>query len=307
MTLIGHPFDTLKTRMQVGGASSTLQVLRQTVAQEGVLAVYKGLQPALLTTCMTSGLRFGVQHWFNSLLVKRLHSSSGSPTRASHDQLPVGTRVVAEAGGGAACGAVLPLIFTPMELVKVRRQVLRDNATSNWQIALSIWRERGLAGLYTGHRFTVARSTAGNATLFGSYEAWKALLRSSEDAGAAIGGGAGGRGDARPWTSSLLAGILSGWTTQLVTFPIDSAKSRIQAASASAATVGGGGVALPGGAGSAGGGPGGVHNLLPTLAALFREGAAYRGVSSMLVRAVPVHVAYLPVYGLLMATLSPAS
>ena len=284
MTLIGHPFDTLKVRMQTGGTSSTLQVLRQTVANEGAMAVYKGLQPALLTTCITSGLRFGVQHWFNSLLVKRLHSSSGSPTtgRHSHDELPVGTRVLAEAGGGAACGAVLPLIFTPMELVKVRRQVLRDNATSNWQIALSVWRERGLAGLYTGHRFTVARSTAGNATLFGSYEAWKALLRSADG------------GDARPWTSSLLAGILSGWTTQLVTFPIDSAKSRIQAASA---TTGGGG----GGVATA------VHNVLPTIAALFREGRAYAGISTMLVRAVPVHVAYLPVYGLLMATLSPPS
>ena len=50
-----------------------------------------------------------------------------------------------------------------------------------------------------------------------------------------------------------------------------------------------------------------MHNVLPTIAALFREGRAYAGISTMLVRAVPVHVAYLPVYGLLMATLSPPS
>ena len=62
MTLIGHPFDTLKTRMQTNNAyASTWACARQTVAAEGLLAVYKGLGPALATTCLTSGLRFGVQ------------------------------------------------------------------------------------------------------------------------------------------------------------------------------------------------------------------------------------------------------
>ncbi len=67
MTLIGHPFDTLKTRMQTNNAyASTWACARQTVAAEGLLAVYKGLGPALATTCLTSGLRFGVQVRENS-------------------------------------------------------------------------------------------------------------------------------------------------------------------------------------------------------------------------------------------------
>jgi len=293
MTTVGHPFDTLKTRMQASAIpyTSTFHCASQTVRNEGLLALYKGLQPALLTTCLTSGLRFGVQQKFNSMLVEWLaHSSGGSrsrmirrrssastPTISPHrsfDDLSVGTRILAEGGGGAACGLVLPVIFTPMELIKVRRQVLKDNSVSNWQLAMRVWRESGLGGLYTGHRFTVARSTLGNASLFGSFEGWKALLRSPWL----------GHGDAHPWSTSVAAGVLSGWTTQLVVFPIDSAKSRLQA-------------------GAAGRGDG-VGGLLPALAALWRERALYRGIESMLVRAVPVHIAYLPVYGLLMTAVS---
>ena len=51
----------------------------------------------------------------------------------------------------------------------------------------------------------------------------------------------------------------------------------------------------------------GSRALLPALAALWREGAMYTGVSSMLLRAVPVHLAYLPVYGLLMTMMRGAS
>ena len=317
MTLIGHPFDTLKTRMQTNNAyASTWACARQTVAAEGLLAVYKGLGPALATTCLTSGLRFGVQvrensarnlrramqiadatpraapqHHFNAWLVGALspplvtrdgaqllrrRSSAATPTVSPHEfhDLSVGARILAEGGGGAACGLVLPLIFTPMELVKVRRQVMRDDAATSWELARAAWREGGVAALYTGHRFTVARSTLGNASLFGAFEAWKALLRSPFWPG----------GDVGAWRASVLAGVLSGWTTQLVTFPLDAAKSRAQVA------------------GAAGGG-----GMLAALASLVREGAAYRGVSLNLIRAVPVHLAYLPVYGVIMTALTGAS
>ena len=282
MTVVGHPFDTLKVRMQATPAAfdgSTWRCARETVRVEGVLAVYKGLQPALFTTCVTSGLRFGVQHTFNDFLVRllrpstppkllRRRSSAGAPTISPHrsfDELSAGVRIAAEGGGGAACGLVLPLVYTPMDLIKIRRQVLRDNSLTNWQIARSVYSEGGLAALYAGHWLTVARSTLGNAALFGSFEAWKALLRLP----------ASPLHD-RPWSTSITAGVLSGWTTQLITFPIDAAKSRVQAATTA------------------------EISLLPALRELWREGAMYRGVEATLLRCVPVHVAYLPVYGLLM-------
>ena len=44
--LVGHPFDTLKVRMQTEGFSGrfkgSLHTLKRTVTEEGILAVYKG-------------------------------------------------------------------------------------------------------------------------------------------------------------------------------------------------------------------------------------------------------------------------
>jgi hypothetical protein len=194
---------------------------------------------------------------------------------------------------------VLPLIFTPMELIKCKRQVLADNRTSNLEIARGVWRESGLAGLYTGHTLTVARSTLGNAALFGSFEAWKALLhtafgqpreerpprspRPSQQPS--------GEAETPDLRHSLAAGVLSGWTAQIFCYPIDAAKSRMQVAVGGGAAVGAGpGAHAPG--------------VLQVLGTLWREGAAYRGLSAMLVRAVPVHMVYLPCYSFLLARIS---
>ncbi len=269
MTAIGHPFDTTKVRMQAMSEvrfTSTMHCLSHTIAKEGVLGLYKGLSPALMTTMATSGLRFGVQHEFNARLSAHL-TGLESASAADFEQLPLLVRMIAEGGGGAVCGLVLPLIYTPMELIKCRRQVLSNNSITNWQIARNVWREEGIRGLYTGHPLTVARSTLGNASLFGSYEAWKTLLQSTFGAE---------RG-----SLCMVAGVLSGWTTQIVCFPIDAAKSRQQVA--------------------------GGEGLLRGILALWREGAMYRGVSAMLLRAVPVHAVYMPTYTFVLRCLSAPS
>ena len=106
--------------------------------------------------------RAAPQHHFNAWLVGALspplvtrdgaqllrrRSSAATPTVSPHEfhDLSVGARILAEGGGGAACGLVLPLIFTPMELVKVRRQVMHDDAATSWELARAAWREGGVA------------------------------------------------------------------------------------------------------------------------------------------------------------------
>lgn len=53
--LVGHPFDTIKVRMQTSAAtgvqySGVLDCLSKTIRNEGSLAVYKGVGPPLLGT-----------------------------------------------------------------------------------------------------------------------------------------------------------------------------------------------------------------------------------------------------------------
>ena len=206
----------------------------------------------------------GSQHHFNacssalsSPLVTRdgaqllRRRSAATPTVSPHEfhDLSVGARILAEGGGGAACGLVLPLIFTPMELSRCGAWWCATTRRRAGSCARRVARG-GVAALYTE---PASRSRLGNASLFGAFEAWKALLRSPLWPG----------GDVGAWRASVLAGVLSGWTTRLVTFPLDAAKSRAQVA------------------GAAGGG-----DILPRSRRSSR-GAAYRGVSLNLIRACP--------------------
>ena len=72
-------------------------------------------------------------------------------------------------------------------------------------------------------------------------------------------------------------------------FPLDAVKSRMQTAGTAEA---GGMVDLR------------SRGPLAALAQLWREGALYRGFGPVLVRSVPVHIAYLPVFDLVSSWLS---
>ena len=80
---------------------------------------------------------------------------------------------LSEAFGGGMAGAVLPLIMTPVELIKVQRQILQRQS-NNWAVAKDIHGARGIRGLYTGHSLTTTRAILGNTLLFGgTYGLWK--------------------------------------------------------------------------------------------------------------------------------------
>jgi len=297
LSVVGHPLDTLKTRMQ---SSSTLyrsvfHCFRDTIKHDGWSALYRGFGPAAVTTISTSTLRFGLQGRVNEFFA-HLFSSRSDSNQGRYDGLSFGLRFASEAFGGFACGAVLPIIFTPLELVKCKKQVLRTKL-SNFAIAKEVWRGEGLRGLYTGHMLTTYRSTIWNAALFGSYFFYKELLgdflaaqqRIVEPVPALV-------GPPPPPPGRLLhmaAGVLSGFTVILFVFPIDAAKSRQQVRQG----TGGGGGGVVGGAQNLATNKGShPRGLLGGLAELAREGALYRGASAQSIRAVPIHAIYLPLY-----------
>merc|ERR1719387_2243710 len=58
--MVGHPFDTVKVRLQAGrmAYTSALQCTTSTVRTEGFRALYKGLLPPLLMTSSMNALVF---------------------------------------------------------------------------------------------------------------------------------------------------------------------------------------------------------------------------------------------------------
>ena len=137
------------------------------------------------------------------------------------------------------------------------------------QIIYEVLRTEGVQGMYVGHFMTTLRSTIGNVALFGPYVLAKEGLGECLGADSSL---------VRP-----LSGIIAGWCSWIAIFPVDAIKTRMQV------TVG----PAHGGAGMAD-----MRALRADQAVLqlWREGALYRGIGPVLARAVPVHMAYLPVY-----------
>ncbi|EHK25504.1 uncharacterized protein TRIVIDRAFT_215453 [Trichoderma virens Gv29-8] len=145
---VGHPFDTVKVRLQTTQASrfsGPLQCVLQTVRNEGVTGLYKGATPPLvgwmfMDSVMLGSLNvyrrlmaqhvFGVDSWtpgagsgvsglgFGSLM--RLSSSSSRTSSSSEPSYlpPLGHGIA-----GIMAGATVSFIAAPVEHIKARLQI----------------------------------------------------------------------------------------------------------------------------------------------------------------------------------------
>ena len=81
LVLAGHPFDTIKVRLQnegtkVGRFSGLGDCLRQTLRHEGVRGFYKGMGAPLVTTGVINCVLFGTQYSLvQSVVARRLGGS----------------------------------------------------------------------------------------------------------------------------------------------------------------------------------------------------------------------------------------
>lgn len=79
---IGHPFDTLKIRMQcsaLGTYKGPLDCFRQTVSKEGFRGLYKGLTPPLAGWGLSDSILLGSLHNYRLRIAKCPHFSSRCP------------------------------------------------------------------------------------------------------------------------------------------------------------------------------------------------------------------------------------
>lgn len=271
-SVVAQPFDFVKTRMQASATTyrSTTHCIHHTLKHEGLQAFYRGFYPSALSAMSTSALRFGVQGNVNQLFAAHFVNQPGVP----FCELTFHQRQLSEAFGGGMAGAVLPLIMTPMELIKVQRQVLHRQS-NNWAVAKDIYRARGIRGLYTGHSLTTTRAMLGNTMLFGTYGLWKKGVENTlglDRVQTEFGGDLS-------FPLKFLCGVLAGWSATVLTYPVDCVKTRTQSVQ---------GLGAPR-----------FLGLWEGLKMLARERALYRGFSSQLLRFIPAHGVYLPLYDVL--------
>ncbi|KAJ0594193.1 putative mitochondrial carrier domain superfamily [Helianthus annuus] len=226
--IVGHPFDTIKVKLQsqpvpppgqLPRYSGAIDAVKQTIAAEGPRGLYKGMGAPLATVAALNAVLFTVRGQMEALL----RSEPGAP-------LTVNQQVVAGAGAGVA----VAVLATPTELVKCRLQAQSALAGAvaggpgatitaavkyggPMDVAKHVLRsEGGVRGLFKGLIPTMAREVPGNAAMFGVYEAMKQYFAGGTDTSGVDRG------------SLIIAGGIAGGAFWASVYPTDVIKSAIQ-------------------------------------------------------------------------------
>ncbi|KAM1034123.1 hypothetical protein ACFX13_038290 [Malus domestica] len=220
--VVGHPFDTIKVKLQSQPTplpgqppkfSGAFDAVKQTLAAEGAGGLYKGMGAPLATVAAFNAVLFTVRGQMETLL----RSQPGAP-------LTVSQQVICGAGAGVA----VSFLACPTELIKCRLQAqsaLGDAGSVSGavkyggplDVAKQVLRsEGGARGLFKGLVPTMAREIPGNAAMFGVYEALKQFFAGSQDTSGL------GRG------SLIVAGGLGGAAFWASVYPTDVVKSVLQ-------------------------------------------------------------------------------
>ncbi|KAE8215218.1 hypothetical protein CF327_g1484 [Tilletia walkeri] len=171
--LAGHPFDTIKTRLQsqslatssvstINGAPpvyrNAMDAFRIIVKEEKFVGLYKGIAGPLLGVAIMNASVFGCY----SLALRAQLGANTSIEDASLGQIML---------AGMASGVMTALITTPIDLLKIRQQNDTRAPTSSSPIAIvrDIVRRRGITGLFRGYGATCIRDL-GYGPYFFTYE-----------------------------------------------------------------------------------------------------------------------------------------
>jgi solute carrier family 25 carnitine/acylcarnitine transporter 20/29 len=125
--IVGHPFDTIKVRLQVDNTKrfgGPLDCLKQTINKEGLIrGLYKGYQPPLVGWTIIDSVLWG------SLIQYRTILQSSNP---NNSPLSLTQHAVA----GMLAGWTSVIVVTPIEQVKARLQVQYGTAIQSFIFSL---------------------------------------------------------------------------------------------------------------------------------------------------------------------------
>eukprot|EP00210_Caulerpa_lentillifera_P000162 g157.t1 len=239
MTLCGHPFDTIKVKLQSQGTgpkfNGAWDATRKTFMNESFVGFYRGLGPPLATVAAFNAVLFSSRGLAESLL----RHEDGSPLTITDKTL---------AGGFA--GVAVSFVATPTELLKCRLQTQGSVATATARLVaqgidpttVKLYRgpmdvakhvfntEGGLFALYRGLSITILREVPGNMAMFGCYEGAKAYFAHRKGLSDASG---------LDRLSLATAGGIGGAAFWLLCYPFDIIKSKIQVDNVHQPTYGG--------------------------------------------------------------------
>jgi len=270
---VGHPFDTIKVRLQTQGHTAqrhqqllyrnTWDCFVKTLKWEGIGGLYKGVASPLI------GQMFFRATLFSSFGQAKKVVSSAFGARSDSALPPVGHFLA-----GMITGACASFVEGPIDLLKsqVQVQILAErqgtprtskyNFRNVFQCARVITTHYGLRGIYQGLSATLLRNTPAFSMYFGFNELTRRALASPGQSTASLEG----------W-KYLVAGGTGGFLYWFLTYPADVIKSSMQADSLEASQRK-------------------YHNILHCARTLYAEAGIrrfFRGWTPCILRSVPAN------------------
>ncbi|GAA5977797.1 hypothetical protein JCM5350_006181 [Sporobolomyces pararoseus] len=213
--LVGQPFDLTKVRLQTakpGQYTGTLDVVKQTLARDGLKGFYRGMGPPLAGVTPM----FAVSFWGYSMGKKLVYAAT--PQRKSSI-----LNYTELAAAGFFSAVPTTLVAAPVERVKVLLQMQGQGGKQLYSGPLDavgkLYKEGGLKSIYRGTGATLARDGPGSAAYFVAYEYVKKTLTPAGQDPAAL-----------SLSAVMVAGGLAGVTMWTFAIPPDVIKSRLQGA-----------------------------------------------------------------------------
>jgi len=214
--LVDHPFDLTKTRLQTappGAYTGAIDVVKQTIARDGIKGLYRGMVPPLLGVTPI----FAISFWGYSASKNLIFSLT--PNRAG-EALSIPELAVA----GFLSAIPTTIVTGPVERAKVLLQVQGQGASERQyrgviDVLKHLYKEGGVRSIFRGTGATLARDGPGSAAYFAAYEVTKKALTPTGASPSELNLGA-----------IILAGGTAGIAMWSLAIPPDVLKSRLQSA-----------------------------------------------------------------------------
>ncbi|EED89477.1 predicted protein [Thalassiosira pseudonana CCMP1335] len=270
--IVGHPFDSIKVRMQMmassssGSTSSAMSLLQN--SQYG--SIWRGIGAPLTMAAVINASIF------------LTYGGSTRMWNAYFDTNSEKKSLWRDGGCGGFTGVVSSLIICPTEHVKTKMQTQKKVADANNRVvyqdsfhaARNIVSNYGITGLYRGLAATTARQSPGFVVYFGTYDRLKEY------------GIKHYFGTQHSLLASMTAGGMAGSLSWAIVYPVDLIKSRIQALPIDCAKS-----------------ERSMVNVARGVIESRGVGALYRGFGITMLRAFPVNGVIFPTYELVLSTL----
>jgi solute carrier family 25 (mitochondrial carnitine/acylcarnitine transporter), member 20/29 len=224
VVLVGHPFDTTKTRIQTapqGFYKSVLDAVKRTAKVEGVRGFYAGMASPLL-----GQMFFRSASFMTFYAALDLAGNFSSSSNNSNSNIP---SVLPTIAAGAATGFLISFIETPIDLIKTKLQIQifypQPRFTTFNGTIKYILKQHGIKGIYQGLQSTIIRNIPANAMFFPVNELLKHKFADDnniliEDIPEKL-----------PTIYKLAAGAGAGSCYWTLTYPLDAIKARVMAQS----------------------------------------------------------------------------